>query len=764
LLVGAGLCFFSLSASARPAKNSSKAVSYATAKNVRSHATTRAQPKLNGVWGWTTGSQTYLRVRPGAQTPPVAKVPRRSKLFVWGKYNGWYRVETTDNKFGWVYHSYINAPQSEKLAELSHKKARLASNRTSGQVLYGSPQLLRSYYARYGASGALKGLAKQGVRVARSTRSRSPKLRTASYNKPTSPARFVRTSTRSTTRQRLVRMSDPTFNDVGNVRLSSSRPAPRSAAFQIRKAGIATSNGDVSVSTSAVASNDDAASDTSMVTSSMATSRGSIARTSTEAIQKAEATRRARIARRAQEERQAAEKRQAENARRVAEERRIAEAQRTAQAQRIAQAERAVGLQRAAEIRQAAETQRLIEAQRLEQLQRLEQAKRLADAQRAEQVRRDAETRRIANARAAREARRKTASLRASRKLAARQARRQRLAQQKAQQRARLRASMGAATLEPPTALPGIHPLTPDELLRARESYLSSRHKTRPLAPLQSAPQQGTPQQMQVAPSLPSSTTGVFTPSSYMNVPKWTPYVMASAYRRPLSPLTQPLNMPQDASETPGSKNALPANTLAGRILFAKSPSAATRVTKSRSATRRTAAKVPTRRVTAKATDTRTASVAPARLAPRTGSRGGSPRDYVRYAMNNGAANNSFGQVMANQALSYRGAPYIRGANSPGRGFDCSGLVYYLLRQRGYNPPRTAAGLASYGQSVSRKNMKAGDIVLFANTYKRGVSHVGVYMGEGKFVHAARSGVGVRVDSLSSRYYGGKFWGARRVK
>jgi cell wall-associated NlpC family hydrolase len=100
----------------------------------------------------------------------------------------------------------------------------------------------------------------------------------------------------------------------------------------------------------------------------------------------------------------------------------------------------------------------------------------------------------------------------------------------------------------------------------------------------------------------------------------------------------------------------------------------------------------------------------------------------------------------------------------PTRGFDCSGLIYYLLRQRGYKPPRTAAGLAGYGKPVPRKEMKAGDIVLFANTYKRGVSHVGVYMGEGKFVHAARTGVGVRVDSLSSRYYGSKFWGARRVK
>jgi cell wall-associated NlpC family hydrolase len=138
--------------------------------------------------------------------------------------------------------------------------------------------------------------------------------------------------------------------------------------------------------------------------------------------------------------------------------------------------------------------------------------------------------------------------------------------------------------------------------------------------------------------------------------------------------------------------------------------------------------------------------------------RGGSPRDFARLAQAN------FGQGVANQALSYRGRPYIRGAASPSRGFDCSGLIYYLLRQRGYNPPRTAAGLARYGTPVPPGQLKAGDLVLFANTYKRGVSHVGIYMGNNNFVHAATSGTGVRVDSLGSAYYCRKYYGARRVE
>jgi cell wall-associated NlpC family hydrolase len=141
-------------------------------------------------------------------------------------------------------------------------------------------------------------------------------------------------------------------------------------------------------------------------------------------------------------------------------------------------------------------------------------------------------------------------------------------------------------------------------------------------------------------------------------------------------------------------------------------------------------------------------------------SRGGSPRDMAAWAK----ANNRFGNGVAKQALSYRGMPYISGASNPRRGFDCSGLVYYLLRQRGLNPPRTAAGLASYGKPVSRGALKPGDLVLFSNTYKRGISHIGIYIGNNNFVHAANHSSGVKTDSLDSSYYRRKYWGARRVK
>ena len=119
---------------------------------------------------------------------------------------------------------------------------------------------------------------------------------------------------------------------------------------------------------------------------------------------------------------------------------------------------------------------------------------------------------------------------------------------------------------------------------------------------------------------------------------------------------------------------------------------------------------------------------------------------------------------VATQALSYRGMPYRFGSASPSRGFDCSGLIYFLLRQRGLNPPRTASGYAHYGQAVGRGQWQTGDLILFANTYKRGISHIGVYLKDGKFVHAASTGQGVRVDSLYKGYFASKYWGARRVK
>jgi len=117
--------------------------------------------------------------------------------------------------------------------------------------------------------------------------------------------------------------------------------------------------------------------------------------------------------------------------------------------------------------------------------------------------------------------------------------------------------------------------------------------------------------------------------------------------------------------------------------------------------------------------------------------------------------------VMAAYAL--RGSRYVMGGTSRS-GFDCSGFVRYVLSTTdGVAVPRTAAAQYYHGLPVPVQSMEPGDLVFFKNTYKHGISHVGIYAGQGKFIHAANSHKGVRMDLLNSPYYWSHFAGARRV-
>jgi cell wall-associated NlpC family hydrolase len=114
-------------------------------------------------------------------------------------------------------------------------------------------------------------------------------------------------------------------------------------------------------------------------------------------------------------------------------------------------------------------------------------------------------------------------------------------------------------------------------------------------------------------------------------------------------------------------------------------------------------------------------------------------------------------------AYSLRGTRYIMGGTSRS-GFDCSGFVRYILScADGVELPRTAEEQFYNGIPVSRDQLRAGDLVFFRNTYKHGISHVGIYTGNGKFVHAANPHKGVREDSLDEAYYANHYAGARRV-
>lgn len=122
----------------------------------------------------------------------------------------------------------------------------------------------------------------------------------------------------------------------------------------------------------------------------------------------------------------------------------------------------------------------------------------------------------------------------------------------------------------------------------------------------------------------------------------------------------------------------------------------------------------------------------------------------------------SRGENIARTALAYRGLPYRFGGRSPQSGFDCSGLVQAVCAKWGIYLPRASAAQFTRGKAVSAQHLQAGDLVFFKGTYKPGTSHVGIYIGEGQFVHAAGRGKGVRISALSDAYNQRHWAGARR--
>lgn len=123
----------------------------------------------------------------------------------------------------------------------------------------------------------------------------------------------------------------------------------------------------------------------------------------------------------------------------------------------------------------------------------------------------------------------------------------------------------------------------------------------------------------------------------------------------------------------------------------------------------------------------------------------------------------SIGYQMAQKALEYNGYPYVWGGASPSTGFDCSGLVYYIAKCFGYSIPHGSTSQYAYGTYVEKADLLPGDFVFFENTYTEGISHVGIYIGDGKFIHASGSETGVKINSLTEAYYINHYYGARRI-
>ena len=114
-------------------------------------------------------------------------------------------------------------------------------------------------------------------------------------------------------------------------------------------------------------------------------------------------------------------------------------------------------------------------------------------------------------------------------------------------------------------------------------------------------------------------------------------------------------------------------------------------------------------------------------------------------------------------AMGFLGVPYKRGGSSAETGFDCSGFVRAIYQQTvGLVLPRRADQQAASTQVIDKKELQPGDLVFF-NTMRRTFSHVGIYVGDGKFIHSPRSGSEVRVEDMRQSYWQRRFDGARRV-
>ncbi|MCC6791416.1 MAG: C40 family peptidase [Thermomicrobiales bacterium] len=121
------------------------------------------------------------------------------------------------------------------------------------------------------------------------------------------------------------------------------------------------------------------------------------------------------------------------------------------------------------------------------------------------------------------------------------------------------------------------------------------------------------------------------------------------------------------------------------------------------------------------------------------------------------------GELITTFALAYVGYPYVAGGNSP-YGFDCSGFTQFVvLNVLGVDIGHGIDGQPSMGWWVDYGAWAPGDIVFFQNTYRAGLSHAGIYIGDGLFVHAENEGTGVTISSMYSSYYGPRYWGAIRV-
>lgn len=144
--------------------------------------------------------------------------------------------------------------------------------------------------------------------------------------------------------------------------------------------------------------------------------------------------------------------------------------------------------------------------------------------------------------------------------------------------------------------------------------------------------------------------------------------------------------------------------------------------------------------------------------------------DYVELGERTGSAasagttagSSEIGQKVVDFAKQYMGYSYVWAGSSPSTGFDCSGFVSYVYKSLGYQTNRTAADIYKNGVSVAYEDLQPGDAVFFASS-SEAIGHVGIYIGDGQFIHASSGAGYVTINSLSESYYARMYVGARRI-
>lgn len=137
--------------------------------------------------------------------------------------------------------------------------------------------------------------------------------------------------------------------------------------------------------------------------------------------------------------------------------------------------------------------------------------------------------------------------------------------------------------------------------------------------------------------------------------------------------------------------------------------------------------------------------------------------DYVRINSTSPASSGDCpGQSIVDWAMEYLGTSYVYGGSSAS-GFDCSGFTYYLYNNSGYNITRTASSQWHDGTQVTKDELMVGDLVFFSSDSSNSIEHVGIYIGDGQFIHSSSGGGCVKTNNLSDYYYNNNWYGAVRV-